>query len=77
MRRSRKRGALAYVDGAAQLPGDVVMIERGQLAGRVLVSELSRIRQVAFRAGGTVEDAGSRKLPDGLEQICGAIGVTP
>ncbi|MBL9013171.1 MAG: hypothetical protein JNL83_03290 [Myxococcales bacterium] len=73
----RKRGSLAYVDGAAQLPGDVAMIERGQLAGRVLVSELSRVRQVAFRASGAVDDVGSLKLPDGLEQICGAIGVTP
>lgn len=73
----RKRGELAYAGGASELPGDLAMIERGQLAGRVLVSELSRIRQVAFRAAGTVEDVGSLTFPDGLEQICGAIGVTP
>lgn len=73
----RKRGELTYTGGTSMLPGDAVMVDRGQLNGRVLVSELSTIRQVAFRANGNVDDVGSLAFGSGLDQICGAIGVTP
>lgn len=73
----RKRGAISYMGAAAKLPGDVVTIDRGQLAGSVLVSELSTIRRLMFRANGNVDDVGSLVFGDGLENINGAIGVTP
>lgn len=43
----------------------------------MLVSELEGVRRIAFRANGTVEDTGLLALGDGLENIAGAIGVTP
>jgi hypothetical protein len=73
----RNRGELTYVGPAAQLPGDMTTIDRGALAGRVLVSELSNVRQLLFHATGEVEDVGSVSFGDGLENIGGAIGVTP
>lgn len=73
----RKRGAVAYMGAAAKLPGDVVTIDRGQLAGSVIVSELSTVRRLMFRANGNVDDTGSLAFGDGLENIGGAIGVTP
>jgi DNA-binding beta-propeller fold protein YncE len=73
----RKRGAVTYMGAAPQLPGDVVTIDRGQLAGSVLVSELSTVRRLMFRDNGNVDDTGSLAFGDGLENIGGAIGVTP
>jgi len=73
----RIRGELAYAGAAPLLPGDVATISRGALRGRVLVSELSSVRQLAFRDTGAVEDLGSLQFGDGLENIGGAIGVTP
>lgn len=73
----RNRGELTYVNGTAELPGDMAMIERGTLTGRVLVSELSRIRVVSIASSGTVTDVGSVVFGDGLEHIGGAIGVQP
>ena len=73
----RNRGELSYMGAAAQLPGDVVTIDRGQLAGSVLVSELSTVRRLTFRENGNVDDTGSLAFGDGLENIGGAIGVTP
>lgn len=72
----RNRGELAYKGAAAELPGDMTTIDRGQLAGSVLVSELSQIRRVVFLADGTVEDVGALTFGEGLESIGGAIGVT-
>jgi hypothetical protein len=73
----RNRGEVTYVGGAAQLPGDVVTIERGTLAGSVIVSELSNVRRLMFHSDGSVTDEGSLALGSGLENIAGAIGVTP
>jgi hypothetical protein len=73
----RNRGELTYVGAAAQLPGDVVTIDRGQLAGSVLVAELSKVRRVLFHTDGSVTDEGSLAFGSGLDQIVGAIGVTP
>ncbi len=73
----RNRGEITYDGPAAQLPGDMTTIDRGALAGSVLVSELSTIRRVVFAADGSVTDAGSLSFGEGLESIGGAIGVTP
>ena len=73
----RKKGAVTYMGEAPQLPGDVVTIDRGELAGSVLVSELSTVRRLMFRQNGNVDDVGSLTFGDGLENIGGAIGVTP
>lgn len=73
----RNRGEITYTGPASQLPGDVVTIHQGQLAGSVLVSELAGVRRIAFRANGTVDDTGLLALGDGLENVAGAIGVTP
>jgi hypothetical protein len=73
----RKRGAVTYTGAAPQLPGDVVTIDRGQLAGSVLVAELSTVRRLMFRDNGTVDDVGRLDFGDGYESIGGAIGVTP
>lgn len=77
----RVRGELAYANGKAVLPGDMVTIDRGQLAGSVIVSELSNIRRLMFRADGSVEDVDSLSFDESggedLSEILGAIGVTP
>jgi hypothetical protein len=52
-------------------------IDRGALAGSVLVSELSTVRRLVFGVDGSVTDAGSLAFGEGLESIGGAIGVTP
>ncbi len=73
----RNRGEITYDGPAAQLPGDMTTIDRGALAGSVLVSELSTVRRVVFAADGSVTDAGSLAFGEGLDSIGGAIGVTP
>jgi len=52
-------------------------VDRGAAQGRVLVSENVSVRQLAFRAGGVVEDLGSLAFGSGVQHISGAIGVTP
>jgi hypothetical protein len=59
------------------LPGDVASVHAGMLRGRVFVSENVSIRQLAFREDGTVENIGSLAFGSGLENILGAIGITP
>lgn len=73
----RDAGEVSYAGAAPQLPGDLVMISRGSLAGHVFVSENVSIRHLAFRQDGSVDDLGSLQFGEGLEQIAGAIGVTP
>jgi hypothetical protein len=73
----RMRGEVAYSGAAPQLPGDLAAIARGSLDGHVLVSELSSIRHLVFRNTGAVDDLGSLAFGDGLDNIAGAIGVTP
>jgi hypothetical protein len=74
----RNRGPVAYL-GAVRpmLPGDLGMISRGMLNGHIFVSENVSVRHLAFRANGMVEDLGSLQLGMGLDNIAGAIGVTP
>ena len=71
------RGPLDHVGGRPLLPGDLTVIRHGMLNGHVLVSENVSVRHLAFRVDGKVEDLGSLQFGDGLENIAGAIGVTP
>jgi hypothetical protein len=71
------RGEVAYAGAGPLIPGDLAAITRGGLRGRVLVSELSSIRQLQFDAEGGVTDVGSLAFGEGLEEIGGAIGVQP
>jgi DNA-binding beta-propeller fold protein YncE len=73
----RVRGEVAYMGARPMLPGDVATIDRGMLRGRVLVSENVSIRQLAFRDTGAVDDLGSLAFGSGLQNIGGAIGITP
>jgi hypothetical protein len=73
----RVRGEVAYKGAKPMLPGDLATIDRGTLAGRVFVSENTSIRQLAFRGDGSVEDLGSLAFGSGLDNVGGAIGVTP
>ena len=73
----RVRGEVAYSGAKPMLPGDLAAIDRGALRGQVFVSENVSIRQLAFHADGSVVDVGSLAFGSGLENIGGAIGVTP
>jgi hypothetical protein len=58
-----------------QLPGAMVAVERGPLAGLVLVSEVGGLRVV--RLGDAVVDDGVWSLGAGLDALPGAVGVAP
>lgn len=75
----RVRGDVAYAPGTSppQLPGDVATILVGTLRGHVFVSEVDKIRQLAFSGSGAVTDLGSLKFGEPVEEALGAIGVTP
>lgn len=75
----RVRGDVAYATGTSppQLPGDVATIAVGMLRGHVFISEVDKVRQLAFDATGAVTDLGSLKFGDAVEEALGAIGVTP
>jgi hypothetical protein len=72
-------GPVAYKGPAPQLPGNVVMIGRGTLNGRVLVAENQAIRALTFAAGGVITDLGPTASGDAgsTASIVGAIGVQP
>jgi DNA-binding beta-propeller fold protein YncE len=70
-------GPLSYTFGRPQLPGAAVMIRRGALKGRVLVSELLAVRQVQFTRDGTIADIGKTTWDSGIESIVGTVGVQP
>ncbi|MFC1611231.1 hypothetical protein ACFL6C_09740, partial [Myxococcota bacterium] len=70
-------GEVAYTHGRPQLPAGAVVIERGGLTGRVLVSENVGVRQVQFLEGGTVVDVDLHSTGSGYQAIVGAIGVQP
>lgn len=71
----RLAGELAYSGAEPALPGQMVMIERGALAGHVLMAENVGVRQMSFTPTGPV-DEGSITFA-GVENIVGAIGVQP
>lgn len=70
-------GEIAYVGKAPELPGSAVQIQRGTLKGRFYVSETSAVRQGRFETDGKVTDLGAFPFGTGLENIVGAIGITP
>lgn len=65
------------MNGNPQLPADMVSLDRGMLRGHVWVSENTSIRHVRFTQAGAVEDLGSLAFGSGLQNIPGAIGITP
>lgn len=70
------RGPLA-TSSAPQLPVDAVMVRRGALTGRVLITENTAIRQAQFEASGQVTEIELFDLGSGSESIPGAIGIQP
>jgi hypothetical protein len=66
-----------YTGKRPQLPDTALVIERGQLKGRVLLSENTGVRQLAFQADGGVRDLGLTEIGPGLSAIPGALGVQP
>jgi len=70
------RGPLA-ASSKPQLPIDAVMVRRGALEGRVLITENTAIRQVDFKPSGEVVEAELFALGSGYTAIPGAIGVQP
>ncbi len=73
----RVRGQVAYTGGSPKIPSDIAAIDRGMLRGHVYVSENVGVRHLAFRDTGAVDDVGSLAFGSGLQNISGAIGVTP
>jgi hypothetical protein len=68
---------LGYSGDKPQLPVSLSGIRRGTLKGRVLVSEVSAVRQVSFGDGSAPTDLGPFSLGAGTENIVGALGVQP
>lgn len=71
------RGPLTYTGARPELPGHIVMIERGSLRGLAFVAENLGVRRVRFGAGGTVTDLGKTPTGTGTANITGAIGIQP
>lgn len=70
------RGPLTYVGDGPALPDTAVMIERGSLAGHVLVADLYGVRQVQFTTtGGGVEDLGLFETGQDFVNNISALGV--
>jgi hypothetical protein len=67
---------MTYNGVKPQLPGGAVMIERGQLKGRVLVVENEGVRMVQFKTGGA-DDLGLTSAGTGMEGMTGVVGVQP
>jgi hypothetical protein len=70
-------GHVTYVGAKPQLPGAAILLERGALRGRVLLAELSGVRQLRFEQAGGVTDLGLFDLGAGNESTVGVIGVQP
>jgi hypothetical protein len=70
-------GPPIYQGGPPGLPGKAVLIDRGDLRGRVLLTEYNGVRQVTFQPGGSVLDHGLTTFGAGMENNVGAIGVQP
>jgi DNA-binding beta-propeller fold protein YncE len=67
---------VTYVGGKPQLPSGMTLINAGSLRGRILLAELSGVRQLRFTDTG-VEDLGRFTIGMEIEDSTGAIGVTP
>jgi hypothetical protein len=71
-------GPLSYQGKKPQLPGDMVMLRRGKLTGRVLLSEVDGVRQAQFsQENKAPQDLGLFDLEGSITSIPGAIGVQP
>lgn len=70
-------GPLSYVTSHPQLPAEAIVITRGSLTGRVLVGELSGVRQVQFWPDAGISDLSLYATGGGLTDIVGALGVQP
>jgi hypothetical protein len=70
-------GELDYLGEGPALPSNLVMIERGDLLGTVLVAENQGIRRVVFEGEGVVSDKGRTEIGSSYAGIVGAIGVQP
>lgn len=65
-------------NGKTELPTFAKVVEKGKLKGRVLVSEVLSVRQLAFAADGTITDVGASLVwPDGNTNIVGSLGMEP
>ncbi|MFT3769193.1 MAG: hypothetical protein QM820_27455 [Minicystis sp.] len=71
------KGQVTYVGKKPQLPGDAIVVERGALRGLVVLAENDGVRRVRFEQDGQITDLGLFSLGAGVENIPGAIGVTP
>ena len=71
------RGKVEYAGGGSQLPTSMVMLERGPLTGRVLVTEVLGIRRLDLGGDGSVTDHGVYPLGDGATNMAAAIGIQP
>jgi len=58
-------------------PPQAKVFDRGRLQGRVLVSEVSAIRQLQFGSDGTITDLGRYSFGQGYQNMVGALGVQP
>ncbi len=70
-------GEITYTGASPQLPGGMVMVERGSLAGMVLLSENQGVRRVRLGPTEPITDLGLTRSGSGVEWIVGAIGVQP
>lgn len=71
-------GEVAYTSGKPKLPGITRLLDRGTLKGRVLVAEVSSVRQLTFTADGAVTDLNKPFVfSDELPDIVGSLGVQP
>ncbi len=66
-----------YEGAPPQLPSAAALLQRGPLAGTVVVAENQGLRLARFEGDGTVTDLGLMELGDGYEYITGAVGVQP
>jgi DNA-binding beta-propeller fold protein YncE len=70
-------GEVAYTLGKPTLPQRAVGLRRGSLRGRVLVTELSAVRQLQFGADGSLDDVSITSFGSGLQNIVGSLGIVP
>lgn len=71
-------GQLSYVGPRPQLPSEAQVLRRGPLFGRVLIGELSGVRQVQFNPDGSITDLSVHNADgDHIEDIIGAMGAQP
>ena len=61
----------------SNLPGVAVSVTRGARSGRVLVAELSSVRQLQFTEDGHVDDVDRLHFPATIDDIVGTIGIEP